>query len=359
MNKHFYVIILIPLFIFSSKSWGSTIFCLEKEGSLLIGKSTGWSSGFGYIIINKRNIHKKAFRIGFTKRARWTSKYGSLTFNQVAQDLPSGGINEKGLVIEVTSNFRNTSEKGTKPKLSEVQWVQYQLDNFSTVAEVLSNINKVQIKQIGKGLSYFLCDKSGNKAIIEVFDKKLMVIDKELIFPALTNTPYKKCISFLNKIQGKYKTSKPQSSINRFVASADFIKVFKNKTYPDIDYAFKSMLRVKQNNTVWNIVYDLKKMKVYIKTKENNNLRYLDINSLDFNKNSGIEINAPISGNINEKLIPYTIKNNKKLVNYAYKTLVNEGSIKGVYKIFVKLFFIDKLKRYPNKFKYKTIPKSV
>ena len=33
--------------------------------------------------------------------ARWTSKFGSVTFNQYGKDNPMGGVNERGLVIEV------------------------------------------------------------------------------------------------------------------------------------------------------------------------------------------------------------------------------------------------------------------
>lgn len=348
-------IILLLCFLTLSNIWGSTIFCLQKEESLLLSKTTGWSSGFGYIIINQRNIQKKAFRIGFTKRAKWISKYGSITFNQVAQDMPSGGINEKGLVIEVTSNSRNISIKSNSPKLSEVQWVQYQLDNFSTVNEVLLNIEKNHIKQLGKGLSYFLCDKSGNKAVVEIFNGKISVI-KQPILPILTNTPYKKALNFLNNINGQYKNSNPQSSINRFISSSNIIKNFQNSNLSDIDYAFKNMQKVKQGNTVWNIVYDIKKMKIYFKTKKNKDLRYIDMSKVNFEQNLSIEINYPVYGDITDNLIKYDIDKNKELVNNAYQTLVKEGSIKGVYKIFVRLLFTDRLKKYPKTFKPNQTP---
>ena len=33
--------------------------------------------------------------------AQWQSKYASVTFNQYGVELPTGGINEKGLVVEI------------------------------------------------------------------------------------------------------------------------------------------------------------------------------------------------------------------------------------------------------------------
>ena len=32
--------------------------------------------------------------------ATWTAQYGSITFNQYGRELPTGGINEAGLVVE-------------------------------------------------------------------------------------------------------------------------------------------------------------------------------------------------------------------------------------------------------------------
>ena len=32
--------------------------------------------------------------------ASWVSKYGSVTFNQYGRELPTGGMNEAGLVVE-------------------------------------------------------------------------------------------------------------------------------------------------------------------------------------------------------------------------------------------------------------------
>jgi choloylglycine hydrolase len=69
---------------------------------------------------------------------RWTSKYGSLVAGSPAGAVD--GINEKGLAVNMlwlgTSNFGKYD--ASKPSIGVGHWLQYQLDNFATVAEAVS-----------------------------------------------------------------------------------------------------------------------------------------------------------------------------------------------------------------------------
>ncbi len=51
-------------------------------------------------------------------RADWTSKYASLSFAQVANNLPSSGINEHGLVVEALvlkdGEYPKKADRGAK-----------------------------------------------------------------------------------------------------------------------------------------------------------------------------------------------------------------------------------------------------
>ncbi|MEL6719395.1 MAG: hypothetical protein AAFP82_11815 [Bacteroidota bacterium] len=113
------ILITVITILLTYQTHASSVFCLENEEELLVVKSTAWMSSDGYFLVNRRGVLKKAFRIGYNKRVKWTSKYGSVTFNQVAQDMPNGGMNEKGLVIEVTSNRHITSQEGKGRKITE------------------------------------------------------------------------------------------------------------------------------------------------------------------------------------------------------------------------------------------------
>lgn len=49
---------------------------------------------------NQRNVEKTALIDQKENPIKWISRYGSITFNQVGRDLPFGGMNETGLVVE-------------------------------------------------------------------------------------------------------------------------------------------------------------------------------------------------------------------------------------------------------------------
>ena len=105
--------------------------------------------------------------IDVAKPFTWTSRFGSLTFNQYGREFPSGGINEKGLVVELMwlDDTRYPAPDG-RGELPTLQWIQYQLDTAANVddansfadndAEVKRNLRRAaQWKQtLAFGLSY-------------------------------------------------------------------------------------------------------------------------------------------------------------------------------------------------------------
>ena len=72
--------------------------------------------------------------------------------------------------------------------------MQYNLDMFSSVQEVINNIGNLNIELTTyKGLSYFICDRSGSKAIIEIKKGQPKVYLNEFLpIAAMTNTLYDK-----------------------------------------------------------------------------------------------------------------------------------------------------------------------
>ena len=109
-----------------------------------------------------RNTHKVAYYTHDGTPASWTSKYGSITFNQNGKEMPYGGMNEKGLVVEMLwmdeTQF-NISED--KAYLNELEWIQYQLDNFHSIDEVIANIESFKVYPIQGKIHYLLADTHG------------------------------------------------------------------------------------------------------------------------------------------------------------------------------------------------------
>jgi penicillin V acylase-like amidase (Ntn superfamily) len=78
-------------------------FVLKSGKNLVFGRNYDWAIGFGLVIVNKRNLVKRSnLNSGASANSlQWTSKYGSITFNQYGKEFPMGGMNEAGLVVEV------------------------------------------------------------------------------------------------------------------------------------------------------------------------------------------------------------------------------------------------------------------
>src|SRR4029078_10550574 len=99
---------------------------------------------------------------------RWRSRYGSITFNQYGKEFPTGGMNEKGLVVELMWLDETKYPSADKrPAIGVLQWIQYQLDNSTTIDEVIATDKKLRISATGTTpLHYLVADAYGKVATI-------------------------------------------------------------------------------------------------------------------------------------------------------------------------------------------------
>jgi choloylglycine hydrolase len=126
-----------------------TTFCIDNGDQVLFGKNFDWIGGEGLLIVNKQGVSKTALvnpeETGVSQPASWTSQYGSVTFTHLARDLPFGGINEAGLVVELMMLVETEyPEEDSRPYIGSLQWIQYQLDNFSMVEQVIASDSQVK-----------------------------------------------------------------------------------------------------------------------------------------------------------------------------------------------------------------------
>ena len=83
-------------------------------------------------MVNPRNLEKVALVITSEKPVKWVSKFGSITFNQMGREVPFGGINESGLVVEhMALDEVVFPSKDNRYVIRAFQWIQFQLDNYS------------------------------------------------------------------------------------------------------------------------------------------------------------------------------------------------------------------------------------
>ena len=223
--------IIIPL----NSVKACTAFSLTQKGKyVLVGKNLDWPIGDGFIMINPRGVSKISMVNPGQKPTEWVSKYGSVTFNQFGKEFPLGGMNEAGLIVEEVSFSPSVfPNKRGLSKINEMQWIQYQLDNYGTVEEVIKNIHKLQISKFLFGLHYLLSDRFGNTAVIEFINGKTLIYNaRSLPMPVLSNNSYKNSIKYL-KIHKSFggdrvPTNGPESQ-ERFVRASELIQKYQWK----------------------------------------------------------------------------------------------------------------------------------
>lgn len=125
---------------------------------------------------------------------KWKSKYGSVIVTAFDGKAVSEGMNEKGLSGHLLYLHGTEYEpRDQRPGLSNTIWIQYILDNFSSVSEAVDSLNQFQVVATVLGdrqwpLHACLEDATGDSAIIEYIKGK-MVIHHGPEYTVMTNEP--------------------------------------------------------------------------------------------------------------------------------------------------------------------------
>jgi penicillin V acylase-like amidase (Ntn superfamily) len=194
---------LISIFILMSLLWQTSLNACtamsfqDANNKTWFLKSFDFDDYHGYVFVNQRNVLKKALSLNYFQHSKmWLSKYASITFNQISRDFPYGGINEKGLGMEIlwlddtvypSWTFINT--------INESQVIQYILDTSASTEEVIANLNKVQLAEVYAPVHYMICDTSADCRAIEFLDGKLVSPKWKKKKRSSFKTPFTKKIS--------------------------------------------------------------------------------------------------------------------------------------------------------------------
>lgn len=265
----------------------------DKNGNTFFGRNFDYMVGDAHVVINKRGLQKTAFIKPPEKKISWTSKYGSVTFNLIGKEFACGGMNEAGLVVEIMRlEETKLPEVDDRFALTVLQWVQYQLDSAGTVDDVIKSDSVVRISGQSPGKNHFLiADRSGKTAVIEYLDGKMRYYTgNSLAYPVLANSVYEESLNSLRKYTGfGGDTSLPardESSLGRFCKAASLVQKYDGAGNA-VDFAFGVLDTVRQEyksewKTQWTIVYDINKLQVHYKTRNNKELRKVAFKDFDF-----------------------------------------------------------------------------
>lgn len=324
-------LILLALWVTAvPQSYACTAICLKDASGWVAGFNHDWLIKDALIMTNRRGVSKTAAppseKIPPESIARWTSKYGSVTFNQSGREFPSDGMNEKGLFVAILllENSR-WPPPDSRPALSAGQWIQYQLDNSSNVREVIANGQNIQIVEglpsNMSGFHFIACDRTGECVVLEGVDGKT-VYHAQPAMPVrvLTNTPYEEAVRALNR--GRPIHGDVYHSESRFIRAAHRLKrVNGHRAESATAYAFDTLGRVESHDslgpTVWSVVYDLTNLRVSFKTHDNRQIRHFDLGAFDFSCASPglvFDVLSEGAGDVGGRFVPYSDQANRQLM---------------------------------------------
>lgn len=319
--------IILFLFLIQT-SLACTIFSLYPDNQHWVGRTFDWSYGHGMVFINKKNVIKSSLKLLPTdSTSTWKSKFGSVTFNQFGREFPNGGMNEVGLVIdalELKSSLFPTPD--ARPSFNELQFSQYVLDNYSSVAELKKDLEGLRVSPVGSALHYFVCDVKVCMTI-EYIDGIPVIHDgTNLPISGLANHSYQTHVDyakdFLTFGGSKSIVLDSKQSLDRFVRSnfnAKFIQYSADK----IQTLFSYLEDVGTPNNRWQIIYNQDEKKIIFRTQAQlDKQRKIDLTKFDFSCESPVryfDLDAEEEGDIYSAFKDFDSEANYQVVNKSVK----------------------------------------
>ena len=338
MKKHLLSIIfsIICSYLASVQGLPCTTFMLNNNGQPVYGKNAEGADRPAYVIVNKRGVEKSVQQTNGIPLT-WTSRFGSVTFNFVAREWPLDGINEAGLFVSAMAGEGLAKDEYPEPDSRKIisQIVQYQLDNFRTVAEVIASYQMVlparPAEDAGmQGASHWLIsDSQEHCASIEFLDGKFVChTGWSMPAKALANSTYDHSIAyfwqyrFLTLFSPIPIPDDDRPSLLRFAVAADQVKKYRpQRSGPAIDYAFQILTNVEGipgYSATWSAVYDSANKRIYFRSCSNDQIRWFDLSVFDFSCTTPVQvldINADLSGDVTNNFVEYTKEINLEMIN--------------------------------------------
>lgn len=257
----------------------------------------------GMVHVHPRSERKRSvslYDLGLRDQAtpivEWTSKYGSVTFGMLGRNLPDGGMNEIGLTVSEMGLGESVFEfDGSRPAMLSHLWIQYQLDNFSSVDEVLAHLHDFNIDTgstftppASANYHLFVTDRGGNLAIIEFLQGGPRIYrNRTAPVPVLCNTPYARELDTLERYRGVlgwFRRHLDSGRDLRFVTGALAIEQIDQENDVDpVGFSFETLRAMQFDRTKqWSVVYDVRNRRVYFQTARSEQRSYFDLEDFDF-----------------------------------------------------------------------------
>jgi penicillin V acylase-like amidase (Ntn superfamily) len=310
-------------------------FLLKGVDYQVIGFNENWKHLPGMVAVNKRGIVKPnldwadlvAVQPSAPKMS-WTTKYGSVTFNAFGIDAPCYGMNEPGLfLVELFLDKTYSAPDASRPRMFWAQWIQYQLDNYATVEEVVRHLPDGPLIDWWPhfpGSHFFVTDSGGRTAAIEFIEGKPVVSTAERMpQPILCNGPYQRELAALGRFKAfggeqpfDYATN---SWDRRFARLAHRLTEYHPETTPPVGFAWKLLDEVHAGT--WQLVADVRSRTLYFRSQACHSIKSIRLADCDFSTNSPIrylDIHINFKGDVVPQLAAWTPEINQAYVHAGF-----------------------------------------
>jgi len=350
------VIELIAALVFTAlapHASACTVFAVPSDETVC-GANLDWPDDLeGYVLVNPRGIEKTFVPwSGFEPSEHngapvsWTSKYASITLTCFGRDFIEGGMNERGLIVEQANLPSVYPPDDGRPGVSAQQWMQYVLDSYRSVGEVVDNIESV--RQDGEGWHYLVVDRSGDWAAIEFLHGEPVVYRAgRHEFPVITNATYGRTEAHVPldvRFGGEVDVGAGSDSYSRFVRVAERLRDRRGawlgyapdapadttgarerwNALDNVDFAFALLDNISADDTQRSVVYDTGALRVYWKSWRNPEVRYISLTSLGRREGScvrAIPLHAPLAGDATGVLDPLSDRQNQELLEHVRRLI--------------------------------------
>ncbi len=310
-----------------------TTFQVRNSEEKLVAKGFDWNQSHGMVVVNQRRMAKESLAVKETDRVtRWTSTYGSVTLNQYGREFPLSGMNERGLVVEIMwagSGQPAADDRGT---LNELQWIQYQLDNYATVEEVIRHVPDVRISWVYANVHYLVCDATGSCGTVDIDSGNVVTHSgAQMAVNTLTNDLYSESVAQLRRYTGFGGTlpiPMGDGSFERFVRVSDLVRRYQpSATAMNVGWAFSVIEGVRQDS-MWHVVYNVRDRAISWKTRDRRQEKTINARDFNFACSSAepnprpvkaLDMNLLAQGDVTDRLGNYSDADNRVMVEAALR----------------------------------------
>ena len=298
-----WIMLLLGLLNVTEESHACTDIVINTGSEKVSARNMDFAGdGNATVYINPRQIYRESTDLqpGDTPLS-WVSKYGSVSVKFINGFVD--GINEPGLSASLLwLDAAEYPPQSVLPVLSLDLWAQYYLDNCQTVAEAVALAPTFRV-YTGFGfirIHLILRDAAGDYALMEYIDGELNIYHPTEQ-PVVTNDPpYPEQLANLLNYEGfggDLPIPGDNSPSSRFVRTAWNLQslLIPKSAGEAVGSAFDVIQNVTtppfaDGATWWTAVRDHTAKKFFWRTIYNADIRYLDLNNLDFSPGNPVKV---------------------------------------------------------------------